>query len=350
MKKILFLAVLSFFISQGNSMDKIYKPASHVILKGFAAKHKPISHLLPKGFFIEEREGVVVKKIRENLLYVYNKEVTEKEFCLEDSNVSSKQFGLHYKKNNSTIDRRVRIENILDIQYMPICLLRGIYKVNDDHNGKLIYHGSGFRNSLNQIVTAGHNLYLEQKEIVKFCNQSKISLKTYDFDIDSLTVQLMFGVSFKDNDYYYVRTSSVSGPNCFVKKGRDFGILKLPDHEKDMLDNEVGSLPIAIMPNQPHEYMGQTVDIVGYPGEKNPRSLWYHKGHIKSMDPDHVVTYDVDTTPGNSGSPGFFALESESKDIDDFPVSLVHTSSKSPFNLGQGFDQDLLDFMEKSYK
>jgi hypothetical protein len=57
-------------------MDKIYKPASHVILKGFAAKHKPISHLLPKGFFIEEREGVVVEKIRENLLYVYNKEVT----------------------------------------------------------------------------------------------------------------------------------------------------------------------------------------------------------------------------------------------------------------------------------
>lgn len=351
MKKILALAALILFISQGSAMDKLYKPTSKIIIKGFAPKKKAVSHLLPKGFFIEERERVVVEKIKENLLYVYDKEKPEKEFCLENSN-NGKQLGLFHKENNRIIDRRIKTQNIFDFQYMPICLLRGIYKVNDDHNGKLIYHGSGFRNSLNQIVTAGHNLYLEAWCIRDFCNKKNISLKNHDFDIDLLTVQLMFGVSFKEeeNNYYYVRTASVNGRDCFIKKGRDFGIINLSVSEKIDLDDTVGSLPIALMPSQPHEYMGKNIDIVGYPGEKMPRSLWNHNGSIKSMDPDLVTTYDVDTTPGNSGSPGFFDLQANYKDIEDFPVSLVHTHSSRPFNSGQGFDMDILDFMDKNRK
>ena len=332
-------------------MDKFYKPTSKIILKGFAPKKKAVSHLLPKGFFIEDREGVVVEKIKENLIYVYEKERSEKEFCLENGN-GSKQFGLFHKENNIIIDRRIKTQNIFDFQYMPICLLRGIYKVNDDHNGKLIYHGSGFRNSLNQIVTAGHNLYLESEDIKGFCNERNISLKNHDFDIDSLTVQLMFGVSFKEkgNKYYYVRTASVNGHDCFVKKGRDFGVVNLPISEKTDLDDDVGSLPIAFMPSQPHEYMEKNIDIVGYPGEKIPRSLWYHSGPIKNIDADKLTTYDVDTTKGNSGSPGFFDLQGNSKNIEDFPVSLVHTRSNRPFNSGQGFDGDILDFMDKNCK
>ena len=114
----------------------------------------------------------------------------------------------------------------------------------------------------------------------------------------------------------------------------------------------MGSLPLALIPYQPHEYMGQDITIVGYPGEKNPKSLWYHSGPIKNIDADKLTTYDVDTTKGNSGSPGFikFAPLISSDVLDDFSVCLVHTEQSPPFNSGQGFDGDILDFIEKNHK
>ncbi len=357
MKKMLCLAALSliiFFISRGSAMgvamDKIYT-STRIILKGFAPKKEVVSHLLNKEFFIEEREETVVKKIKENLFYVYDKKTKEKEFCLENDD-NSKQFGLFHKKNNLKVDRRTQIQNIFDIPYRPISLLRGIYKLNNDNNGKLIYHGSGFRNSLNQIVTAGHNLYLSSSDIEFFCDKEKISLKKYDFDIDLLSIELIFGISSKEGKLYYTNVSTANGRNCFVDKNRDFGIINLPMHQKAELDDTIGSLPLALIPDQPHEYMGKNITIVGYPGEKNPKSLWHHSGPIKYMDADKVITYDVDTTRGNSGSPGFmnFIPEGESKDINDFPVCLIHTNSNNPFNSGQGFDNYILDIIEKNNK
>jgi hypothetical protein len=60
----------------------------------------------------------------------------------------------------------------------------------------------------------------------------------------------------------------------------------------------------------------------------------------------------VDTTGGNSGSPGFLDLEKrESKtndaDTSNFPVCLVHChASSKPVNGGEKFDDDLVEFLK----
>jgi hypothetical protein len=349
MRKLLGLIVLSIFVDQGSAMDKIYLPAEKILLRGMNANKEVVKNILPKEFFIENRNGVVVKEIKKNLLYVHNKKVKEKEFFLEKHHYNN-QFGLFHKENNKIIDRRIKIDNVFDTQYKPICLLRGTYRINDDHNGKLVFYGSGFRNILNQVVTAGHNLYLNNEDIEQFCNEEKIALKKYDFDINLLTIDSLFGLSDEKNHLVYTHLSSVNGKDCFVDKNRDFGFINLPIYHKNILDDNIGSMPMAFIPDQPHEYTDKNITIIGYPGEKTPKSLWYHYGPIKYMDSDKVTTYDVDTTPGNSGSPGFFESISrrESKDINDFPTHLVHTHSDNPFNAGQGFDKDILDFLQKN--
>lgn len=71
-------------------------------------------------------------------------------------------------------------------------MLRGTYKINEINN--LVYEGTGFRNGLNQIVTAGHNLVLEKDLIEEYCHLIKVNLSTYDFFPHFLHVDIIFGL------------------------------------------------------------------------------------------------------------------------------------------------------------
>ena len=102
-------------------------------------------------------------------------------------------------------------------------------------------------------------------------------------------------------------------------------------------------------PDQPHEYVGKNITIVGYPGEIGEPSLHSHNGPIKTVDPGKIVFYDVDTTKGNSGSPGLNGIKNHNEEI--IPVFLTHTHSviESKINAGQGYDQDFYNFMSKHF-
>jgi V8-like Glu-specific endopeptidase len=334
------------YVDDVNDMNRKY--INKTLETAIIPKRKPTSYDLPTNFFMEKRDDVIIKNVNERIFHVHRKIKMEKESSIKNEIEEDKQYALFKKKDGRPDDRRVMIKDPLDNQYLPICYLRGSYKLSDKDS--LFYVGSGFRNSFNQIVTAGHNLFLEQEDVEKYCEDQKILLyhrsngNKFSFDKNLLTMQIIFGYRKEQGSFKYTHISEVNGRHCFTHEGRDLGVIKLPVKQKIELDNDIGSLPTRFFPDQPHEYVDKIITIVGYPGEMIEPSLHFHSGPIKSVDPGKVIFYDVDTTKGNSGSPGLDGVEN-GKDI--IPVFLTHTHAviKSKLNAGQGYDQDFYDFM-----
>ena len=306
-------------------------------------KKKPQSHILPASFFLERRRDAILNKINERIFHLHRDIKMEKELLIDESE-QDKQFALFKKEGGKIVDRRVKVKDPLNPQYLPICYLRGSYRLSDQDS--LLYVGSGFRNSLNQIVTAGHNLVIDEKDVKKYFASKKILLpkRKFLFDKSFLTMQIIFGYGNEQGIPKYIHISEVNGKHCFVHGSRDLGVIQLPISQRTLLDNDIGSLPIMFFPDQPHEYIDKSITLVGYPGEIGEPSLHFHSGPIKNVDPGKIVFYDIDTTKGNSGSPGLNGIENGQ---DVIPVFLTHTHAVngSQLNAGQGYDQDFYDFM-----
>jgi hypothetical protein len=196
------------------------------------------------------------------------------------------------------------------------------------------------------VVTAGHNLFIDEKSVEEYFKRKKMPLpkKSFSFDNKLLTMYVIFGYRNEERELKYVHLSEVNGRHCFIHDVRDLGIIQLPSSQKKLLDNDIGSLPTMFFPDQPHEYIDKNITLVGYPGEKQVPSLYSHSGPIKNADPGKIIFYDIDTTKGNSGSPG---LDGVVNGNDTRSVFLTHTHNekKSLLNAGQGYDQDFYDFM-----
>ena len=276
----------------------------------------------------------------------FNDDVKQK-----DKEDDDKHRVLLIKQKGNIIDRRIKVKDPVSPQYLPICHLHIFYKLSD--KDALVYNGSGFRNSFNQIITAGHNLYIEQKDVEEYYERKKIPYsQKFSFDKNLLSIQMIFGYNEEKENPKYVYTLGVNGIHCFNHPTRDLGVIQLPITKKELLDDHVGSLPTMFFPEQPHEYKDKVVSIVGYPGEITPPALYFHSGPIRYVNPNKEVFYDVDTTKGNSGSPGFPELNWEKNVQNIGPAFLTHTHAsyshdfqKSKINAGQGYDQDFYDFM-----
>ncbi len=321
------------------------------------AKEKPVFFDLPKDFFIENRDNVIVERVNERIMHVHQNITLEKELSFKnvikkkDNKNDDKHRALLTEQDGKIIDRRIKVKDPTIPQYLPICHLHIFYKLNDQDS--LVFSGSGFRNSFNQIITAGHNLYIEQKDVEEYYKKKNINYsQKFSFDKNFFSIQMIFGYNEEEKKTKYLYTLGVNGIHCFNHPTRDLGIIQLPFNKKELLDGRVGSLPIMSFPDQPHEYKDKDITIVGYPGEIDPPSLYFHSGPIKYVNPNKEVFYDVDTTGGNSGSPGFpkLILEENVKKI--VPVFLTHThasyndnSQKAKVNAGAGYDEDFYDFM-----
>lgn len=233
---------------------------------------------------------------------------------------------------------------------MAIAYLRMVYNITP--HDELVFSGTGFRNPLNQIVTAGDNVFVEKGFIKKTCQHKKIKLQDYDFKKENLSIDVFFG--FKEDSVgpsYTHTVLGISGNCSFRHSSRDFGIVSLPAAKFSFLDLHVGALGVRYLPDQPHEYLGKKVSIVGYPGEKKPREMYSHSGPILGINHKGVVSYAVDTSKGNSGSPGFFNWKKWKKsNMSNFPACLVHTHSLvGQSNAGEKIDPDLAKFMQDVY-
>ena len=339
--------------------DKISKPQSfnEILETPTVAKKRPPSYPLPKDFFVEDREGVTVERVSEGLLYVHQNAEIEREAFINDIIKQNdpdrdKQYVLLHEKDGKVEDRRIKVIDPLDSQYLPICHLYGSYKLNDQD--LFTYRGSGFRNSFNQIITAGHILFLDKERVEEFYKKKNRALpkKDFLFEKELLTLQIIFGYREEAGITKYSHICTVNGKHSFVQNGRDLGVIQLPTSQKALLDDKIGNLPTMLFPDQPHEYMGKPITIVGYPGViKNP-TLYFHSGPIINVNPSKVVFYEVDTTKGNSGSPGFPGVIGAEKNKHINPVFLTHTHGRrnSKVNGGEGYDQDFYDFMVEYYK
>ncbi len=311
-------------------------------------KNKPKFYDLPANFFIENRDNAILENVNERIFHVHREIEMEKESSIniddKYKNKKYRQFALLKQENGNIIDRRAKVDDPLNPQYLPICYLRGSYKLSDQDT--FFYRGSGFRNSLNQVVTAGHNLFISEEDVENYFKSKKKALpqKKFSFDNKLLTMYVIFGYTQEKLGSKYVHLSEINGRHCFVNDICDLGIIQLPTSQKKLLDDDIGSLPTMFFPDQPHEYIDKNITIVGYPGEKEHPFLYSHSGPIKNSDPGKIVFYDVDTTGGNSGSPGLNGLVN-GNDIRSVFLTHTHNEKKSLLNAGQGYDQDFYDFM-----
>lgn len=321
----------------------INKSRNKILETPIIPKEKPLSYTLPINFFMEKRGDVILNSINERIFHVHRDIKMEKELLINESK-QDKQFSLFKKLEGKIVDRRIKVKDPLKPQYLPICYLHGSYKISDKDS--LLYVGSGFRNSLNQVVTAGHNLLIDEEDVEKYFASKKILLpqKKFLFDKNFLTMQIIFGYRDEQGVPKYSHISEVNGKHCFVQDGRDLGVIQLPISQKALLDNTIGSLPTIFFPDQPHEYIDKNITLIGYPGEIKEPSLHSHSGPIKNVDPGKIVFYDVDTTKGNSGSPGLNGIDN-GENITPAFLTHTHAVTGSQLNAGQGYDQDFYDFM-----
>jgi V8-like Glu-specific endopeptidase len=281
--------------------------ATEMSITGVNPIRRPVLRDLPTDFFIENRKNVTVEQIDDNMIYVHHGRTEEREkhiYTPLSSNKDSKQFALLKMTGGEATDRRLVVPNYRDPPYSAICFLRGTYSLN--HRERFVYSGTGFRNGLNQIITAGHNLFFEKSEIEMICAERKISLKgDYSFNQRNLTIEAIFGFQgIPDSDkYHYTYNAQINGRRSFTHPERDFGIIALPHDKNKFLNKIIGGLSTLSLLDQAHEYFNREVTIVGYPGEKNPKELYAHSGPVKNVDSQGIVYYEVDTSRGNSGSP-----------------------------------------------
>ena len=132
---------------------------------------KPKLLRLPKSFFPESRDDVLVKRIDGRTLFV--RENRQVERSRELYKRTANKLGLLGKK-----DRRVVVPDPLVLPFSGISLLRLTYSLFP--GTQFVFYGTGFRNGVNQLLTAGHNLKLEESEIKDLCHEEGISLKNYD--------------------------------------------------------------------------------------------------------------------------------------------------------------------------
>jgi len=343
-----FFLILALFssITDLQAMSQL-EQATKRLLNGINPVKRPVLHKLSKEFFVENRKTSTVERVNERTLYVHDERIKEQEKSFDKRN--NTEFALFKKnKDGKTIDRRSVISDHLEQPYRPIAFLRIIYNITQ--RDSLVFKGTGFRNGLNQIVTAGHNLTLTEEFIKEECDLKKILLSDYKFNKKRLTIDTFFG--FKEDEvgeYLYTFISRVNGIKSFTHEYRDFGVLSLPTDKSSFLDENIGALGFKFLSDQPHEYTSDEVRIAGYPGEIKPIAMHSHKGPIRNIDDQGIVYYDVDTSAGNSGSPGFLELKKDQdSNVENFPVCLVHTHRyrAQELNAGEKIDEDLVQFMQ----
>jgi V8-like Glu-specific endopeptidase len=122
----------------------------------------------------------------------------------------------------------------------------------------------------------------------------------------------------------------------------DFGAIRLPQR----LGDELGWFQAMSMPDE--ELRDFLINISGYPGERgNGSEQWWAKNRVRALLQRRIL-YDVDTSPGQSGSPAFVF-----RSIDEAPLVVgVHaydpdgTPSNIPLNSAPRLTPDIIGLIQ----
>lgn len=199
------------------------------------------------------------------------------------------------------------------------------------------YMGSGTLVGNRYVVTAGHNLKDEKGEMALEARfyPGRAGPKKIEFTGSDGSKKLSsISTEYTVHPYY-------TGSN----REYDIGVVKLPDTVGTAIGYAgYGAADSASALIQSH------VAVTGYPGEKKMH-MFSMQGPVVSAD-ERRLSYDIDTSPGQSGS-GVHVIDSVGgKDIPR--VLAVHTHGvssaclgrKNPYNSGTYIYGDVLDYVE----
>ena len=209
------------------------------------------------------------------------------------------------------VDDRVRVQNTSSYPWRAICALR-IQAANGAR-----YIGTGWMVSPRTVITAGHCVYL------------------HDAGGWARSIEVIPGMNDAARPFgSHVGTMlrSVAGWSQGKKREFDYGAIILPPANRP--GAQTGTFGLAVRDNA--FLRGAMLNLSGYPGDKGGAQQWFHAQRTKAVG-DRVLTYEIDTVGGQSGSP-VWVLQNGQR----FAVG-VHTNGSNAGNSATRITKDMFD-------
>lgn len=163
----------------------------------------------------------------------------------------------------------------------------------------------------------------------------------WDFEAEDWVEEHLRVVPGKDGEFEpfgFQYASDWWVPDAYVETGLaewDWGIIKLPTSD---LAFDTGWLTMAVLDTAVLSAPGFEPAIVGYPANKPFASMWAMTRPAFLTVTEFILTYDIDTAPGQSGSAIWSAAEGPYLGL----VVGIHTQGGA-VNSGSRIDQELLE-------
>jgi len=174
-------------------------------------------------------------------------------------------------------DERNRIINTAVFPWRAICALR----ITAQNNRQFI--GTGWLISARTVLTAGHCVFMHEEggwaksiQVIPGCNDA------------AQPFGLHVGTALR----------SVSGWTSSKNRDFDYGAIILPPSARP--GDATGYFGLAVRNDS--SLSGGTLNLSGYPSDKGGRQQWFMAQRPKALS-NRVITYDIDTVGGQSGSP-----------------------------------------------
>ena len=198
-----------------------------------------------------------------------------------------------YKVNDSTQDKRERIENT---EVWPNSVHGLVHSLYQNGINNLELWGTGTMIGLNLVITAAHNLY------------------NHDLEKEATCVKFYPGLNGKRAHFNEIEVKKFYYPDDFVRKvgnKEDYALLVLNRN----IGNETGYFALHLLSNA--EIKSKTLNVVGYPQDKikdkeDFYEMWGMSGKAGDVDEQHI-SYKITTYNGQSGSGVFYKDEDENK-------------------------------------
>ena len=208
-------------------------------------------------------------------------------------------------------DERVRVGNTTTYPWRAICALL----ITAQNNRQFI--GTGWLISPRTVVTAGHCVYMHEEggwaksiRVIPGCNDAA---QPYGAHIGTVLRSTTGWVNSKNRDF-------------------DYGAIILPQASRP--GDTTGFFGLAVRNDQ--YLLNASLNLSGYPGDKGGRQQWFMAQRPKAVS-NRVITYDIDTMGGQSGSP-VWVLENGSR----YGVG-VHTNGAGSGNSATRINQEVFN-------
>ncbi len=205
-------------------------------------------------------------------------------------------------------DDRRRISDTSKPPFQAICYLSIV-----TDRGKTI-RGTGWLAGPQLVVTAGHCVY--RRDEGQF--------------VRSITVSPGLNASTSQAPPQKVARSASRNPFRTIRKYADpsTAASRIPDYDFGaiLLDRPFPGIGyFGYDAYSDGQLDGLVVNVVGYPGERNPPTMWGHALPMLAPSARRLI-YQIDTTPGQSGSEVYDFVPGQGDEPDQFVVVGIHNS------------------------